>query len=303
MGGRLDATNVVHPEVTVITNISLDHCEFLGSTISDITYEKAGIIKPEVPLVTASQNPEVIAQLTEAADRLNSQIHIYNNDFRGRLLEMDAKHISINYEGYGTYENLKIPLPGEYQLYNACTAIRTCEILMQKNVSLSASSIREGLNSVNLEGRLELVAQSPPIFIDSAHNPQAARALADSAEKLFPDKTIIIIAGIMGDKEIGGILDPLFRISGTLILTKAKYERAASPEKLRDTITALQQSGTELRPDSIHSTESVNEALDLAKSLCRKDTIILVTGSFYTTGEVKEILGCDNTMSRLREHC
>lgn len=302
LGGRLDATNVLHPDVTVITNIGIDHCEFLGNNISDITNEKAGIIKPGVPLVTASLNEDVIKQLSGIACELGSEIHIYGRDFRGLITDMDDRHISISYEGYRDYHNLTVPLSGEYQLYNMCTAIRVCEILREKGLSLSGPSIKSGLQDIHLQGRLEWVSQTPPILIDCAHNPDAARSLAVSIKRLFRDKKIILIAGIMSDKDIRGILHQLAPLAAAVILTKAKCERAALPEKLAEAISEIYGAGTGSQLSSVKSAGTISEALDLAKSLCGKDHIILVTGSFYTTGEVKEILGADSTLSRLREY-
>ncbi len=296
MGGRLDATNVILPQASIITNISLDHCEFLGNNISDITFEKAGIIKQGIPVITSSGDPEVVKQLSDTACRRNSEIHIYDKDFKGALLFMDDKHTTFNYNGYKNFNALSIPLSGKYQLYNACTAVRACEILRERGFSISDESIRRGLLNVSIEGRLERVSDSPPIFIDGAHNPDAAHSLADSVKTLFPDKKVILIVGIMNDKDIKGILNPLVHISEFIILTKPKYERAALPEKLEKNIMGF--AGIHA---SIMSTDTVYDAIELAKKHCRKDNIILVTGSFYTAGEVKEIFGCSGVLSTLRE--
>lgn len=302
MGGRLDATNIIKPDVTIITNISRDHCEFLGNSISDITYEKAGIIKNNVPLITASQRPDVIEQLKEIAGSRNAVIHIYDKDFKGFLLGMDDSHITLKYSGYNDYDDLTVPLSGEYQLYNTCVAVRACEILRQSGFNISDASIKRGLQNISLEGRLEWVSQEPPIILDSAHNPEAAKSLAASINKLFSDKKIILVTGIMDDKDLQGILHPIVQVAEAVILTKAKYERAASPEKLQEIMSSIQESVADLCPVSISSTDTIKDALDLATSLCRENHIILVTGSFYTTGEVKEVLGCESVLSRLREY-
>ncbi|HDY86509.1 MAG TPA: bifunctional folylpolyglutamate synthase/dihydrofolate synthase [bacterium] len=293
MGGRLDATNVIQPDITVVTNISLDHCEFLGSSISDIAFEKAGIIKTGVPVVTASDNPEVLSQLSDAAKNSDADLHIYNEDFGGTLLRMDDKSMSLDYFGYTDYRDLEIPVSGQYQLYNICTAIRVCELLRKKGFSISDISIKNGLRNLNLEGRLERVSDSPPIFLDGAHNPDAAASLADSIREIFPDKKIILVAGIMNDKDAGRILSPLVQTAETVILTRPEYERAASPDKLNNVIKDIRATGTTYSPIAIESTQTVAEAINLAKSRCGKNNIILVTGSFYTIGESKEVQGCD----------
>ncbi len=175
---------------------------------------------------------------------------------------------------------------------------RACEILRRKRFPITDISIKRGLQNVNLQGRLERVSQSPPVILDSAHNPEAANSLAASIKELFPEKKIILIAGIMNDKDIRGILNPLVQIAESVILTKPKYARAASPEKLKGII---KDTGITNSPAAINSTGTVAEALELAKTRCREDNIILVTGSFYTTGEVKEILDGAGVLSGLRE--
>jgi len=302
MGGRLDATNVLNPEVAVITGIGLDHCEFLGNSIPDITFEKAGIIKSGVPLVTAARDEDVIKQLSGIACERNSEIHIYGRDFSGAITDMDDRHISIDYNGYRHYSNLMVPLSGEYQLYNMCTAMRVCEILREKGLPVSDTSIKSGLKDIHLKGRLEWVSQKPPILIDCAHNPDAARSLAVSVRRLFKDKKIILVAGIMADKDIRGILNEIAPLAVAVILTKAKCERAALPEKLREIVSDMHGAGTSQQPAFITSTETVSKALDIAKSLCGEGHIILVTGSFYITGEVKGILGAESVLPRLREY-
>jgi dihydrofolate synthase/folylpolyglutamate synthase len=301
MGGRLDATNVIAPEVSIITNISMDHREFLGNTISDITFEKAGIIKRRTPVITASGNPDVITRLTEIADSRESKIHLYNREFSGSLIAMDDRHILFDYSGNYTYNNLSMPISGKYQLYNACMAIRAAELLRMKGFPLSDDSIRSGLNGVNIEGRLERVLDTPPVIIDSAHNPDAAASLADSIKELFPGKKIILIAGIMDDKDVTEILIPLVRVVHSLILTRAQYKRAASPEKLKGIVSSILTSESVEKPKTISSTDSVSEALKIATAQCTEDNIILVAGSFYTTGEVKEVLGHKGVLSGLRE--
>ncbi len=313
MGGRLDATNVLLPDVSVITNIGPDHSEYLGETIVEIAREKAGIIKPSVPLVTSTTRPEALSVLEKYAKDSRSDIHVYGRDFKSTLNSMDDKHLVFDYIGIDQsrthidncrkYKNLSIPIAGKHQLYNASLAIRACETLIQRGFSLSPETIINGLLSVNFEGRLEWISRTPPVIIDSAHNPEAARALADTVKEIFPDKKIILIVGIMKDKDIKGILGHLMQISGTLILTKAKGERAASPEKLKEYTAALRETGDKhLMSGSISTTHTVAEAVKRAKTFCHENNIILATGSFYITGEVKHLLShTTGILSHLRE--
>jgi len=296
MGGRLDATNVLIPEVSIITNIGFDHKEFLGETISDIAFEKAGIIKPAVPVVTATTHPDALRVLEEISKNRGSELHIYGRDFESTLISMDEKHVTFNYVSANPSmsHTFSLPLLGKYQLYNVSLAIRACEILTKKGLYLSDKIINKGLLNLNLEGRLELSSQKPPIVIDGAHNPEAAQALADAIKEIFLNKKIILIIGIMKDKDIEGILKPMTQISDTVILTKPKGERAASPEKLKEGIKNSEK--------RIITTNTVAEAIELAKTLWKEGYLILVTGSFYTIGEAKEYLNhTTGVLSQLRE--
>jgi len=318
MGGRLDATNVLMPEVSIITNIGFDHKEFLGETISEIAFEKAGIIKPTVPVVTAAAHPDALMVLEKTSKNCGSELHIYGRDFKSTLISMDEKHMVFDYSSTNPSmaHTFSLPLSGKHQLYNVSLAIRVCEILAKKGIYLSNETISKGLLNLNLEGRLELISQIPPIVIDSAHNPEAAQVLAHAVKEIFIEsrlKKIILIAGIMKDKDIEGILPPLMQVSDTVILTKPKGERAASPEKLKESIKNLQ---TENNPTfspllkggegkftpRLVTTDTVAEAIESAKALWKEGYIILVTGSFYTTGEAKEYLNqTTGVLSRLRE--
>jgi len=299
LGGRLDATNVLSPDVCIVTNISHDHMEFLGDTLTEINYEKAGIIKRGVPVITAASQPEVIEQLQEISHDRNTTLHVYGKDFEANLKKRSPDSTHFDYSGYNRYSNLSFPLAGAYQATNAAMAIRAYELLQKKSVPLADNAIREGLKAVSLEGRLEWVSDDPPLLIDSAHNPEASNALALNIRELFPDKNIISILGIMDDKDLQEILKPLVQISRLVILTKAKYDRAASPERLREIIKNIQNTGA----NSVEAinTGSVSEAMDHAKKVLKRNDIILVAGSFYTSGEVKELLGSVGVLPRLRE--
>ncbi|MEF9427429.1 MAG: Mur ligase family protein, partial [Candidatus Mariimomonas ferrooxydans] len=306
-------TNVLLPEVSVITNIDLDHNEFLGETRFNIAFEKAGIIKPLRPVVTGTSNPEALRILENTAKDHGSELHIYDKDFKSSLIFMDDKHIVFDYAGVTSsethtnkcreYKNLSLSATGRHQIYNASLAIRVIEILAQRGTPVPDSAVINGLLNVNFEGRFEIISQAPLIIIDSAHNPAASRALADTVKELFPAKNIILIAGIMKDKDIKGILEPLIQISDTAILTKPKGNRAAPPKKLEEYIKSFNSSSSsQFMPKSIITTDSVAEALDIAKTFRHKDCVVLVTGSFYTTGEVKELLGrSTGVLSQLRE--
>ncbi|MBI4653404.1 MAG: bifunctional folylpolyglutamate synthase/dihydrofolate synthase [Nitrospirae bacterium] len=303
MGGRLDATNIIVPDVSIITNISLEHTEFLGRSIPEIAAEKAGIIKHDVPLVTAITQPEALRVIEDTAKTLDSQIHLYGKDFNSTISDMDISHVEFNYKGYREYHSLSLHLTGRHQVCNASLAIRACEVLMQKEIIIHENAIYNGLSKLNFDGRLEIVSQTPYMIIDSAHNPRASESLADTVRELFSNKRIILVIGIMGDKDIEGILKPLIQLSETVILTRPRGERAATPERLKESVTSLlsKEENNKNPLQNLITTNTVEEAINHAKTLWHEESIILVTGSFYTAGEAKEILGYTGVLSGLRE--
>jgi dihydrofolate synthase/folylpolyglutamate synthase len=244
-------------------------------------------------------------------EELRSDIHVYGQDFFSTLTMMDDRGITFEYRDithpggsltpFSEGKVFSMPVTGRYQMVNASLAIRVCEVLAQGEQPFSGEVIQDGLSSLGIEGRLEYISSSPPIILDSAHNPEAVRSLTDSLCELFPGKKFIIITGLMKDKDIEGFLRPLISIADTIILTKPKGERAASPDMLRNTLLSLISQEKNLSPESasrknssmhpsVVTTNTVAEALDRSKNLWNEGKIILVTGSFYTTGEIKELL-------------
>lgn len=301
MGGRFDATNIIRPELSIITNIDIDHAEYLGDSISAICHEKAGIIKQGVPVITAARQPEAIKQLSETAESSNSVIHVYGRDFTSSQVSADLNRHHFDYMGYRPMKNISLNLSGSYQAVNASLAIRAVELLNNSGEDINDIHVRDCLSEINIEGRLEVVSEKPFIILDSAHNPEAARRLSGTLKELFPDKKITIIIGIMKDKDITGILKPILGIADSIIATRPEGERAASSEEINKQATRLIMNNDATRHISATHTDSVAEALETAKKMWRDDSIICVTGSFYTTGKVKELLGNKGILSGLRE--
>lgn len=300
MGGRFDATNVLEPEISVVTDISIDHTEYLGETLAQVTAEKAGIIKPRVPVVTAATSDIVTAILSDTADRCASEMHIYNRDYHGSILSMNDHQLIFNYRGFRNYHGVLSPLIGKHQMYNAAMAIRTCEIVKRGGVPITDTSIMQGISNMRLDGRLEKVSDRPHIILDSAHNPGSAMVVAETIKKILPSRKIILVVGIMKDKDVRGVLAPLIEISDTIILTAPPDERAETPGELHKHILQL-HSSKDLSQISIYESGSVAEALTRAQEEWRDGHVILVTGSFYTTGAAKEALGSTGVLSGLRE--
>ncbi len=293
MGGRLDATNVLIPEVSVITCIDVDHREFLGRTIPEIAAEKAGIIKEAIPVVASSQRPEALAVLEQAAGERGSSLYVYGRDFFSSITSEDLLGITIDYRGAAAYSALDLPLPGRHQAMNAAVAIRSVEHIMHGHPQLRCD-IQRGLKEAHWPGRLEFIKERPPVLIDGAHNPHASAVLAVYLRKALElYSRIILVMGIMGDKDREGIIAPVLPLASEIIFTAPSYGRAASPDVLAGEARAM---GYFPR-----TAPTVSEALALAEELYVPGDLIVVTGSFYTIGEAKEALGHKGVLARLRE--
>ena len=294
MGGRLDATNIIRPEVAVITSIGLDHREFLGNTLEEIAVEKAGIIKQGVPVVTAEQGTEVMRVIQQRCDEMGAPLFRLNSEFSAKRASSDPEAVSFDYQGENAYQDLRLSLAGEHQIGNAALAIKAAEVLAGKYPEM-AFDVRKGLGAVSWPGRLELIRENPPILIDGAHNPHAATVFAAHLRKLLGTKyrRIIMVAGVMGDKDIGGILGPLLPLAAEILFASPAYGRAASAEKLQSCAADLGYASK--------TAGSVAGALAMAEGLYRPGDLIVVTGSFYTIGEAKEATGLKGVLTGLRE--
>lgn len=294
LGGRLDATNIVEPEVSVITMIGYDHVEFLGETIEEIAAEKAGIIKQNVPVVTADQKPGAMRILELSAAEKNAPLFRYKRDFVSENVVPGPDSMAFTFKGARKCEGISVPLSGEHQITNASLAAKTAEVISERFPGMSLDT-KKGVGKVTWPGRLEMVSATPPILIDGAHNPDAAVALAVYLKTILGSKykRIISIFGIMGDKDIQGILGPLLPLSSDIIFTAPAYGRAARPE-----ILAAQAS---LGGHKYRTVPTVAEAIMLAKKLHQPGDVIVITGSFYTIGEAREALGSKGVLTGLRE--
>jgi dihydrofolate synthase / folylpolyglutamate synthase len=281
MGGRLDATNVMRPQVSVITNVSFDHEEFLGNTLGAITREKAGIIKNRVPVVTGARQPLVQAILKAACLRLEAPIFRLGKDFRAKR-NSDG---SLRYEGLRQrFPSLALNLAGGHQLHNAALALATIEVLENyRALTLNLSAVQEGLLKVYWPARLEIMQESPLIVLDGAHNPQGAECLRDALKQLFPKRRLHLVLGIMADKDLRGILKRLLPSAETVIFTQPKYARAANPEALRRLARPYLQ--------RLYVVPDPESAIQQAKSLAAPEDVVCITGSLYFAGEVKELFG------------
>lgn len=272
MGGRLDATNVVDPLLSVITPIDFDHERYLGDTIPKIAHEKAGIIKPERPVVFSRQRPEAQAVLERAAIENQSEV-VRAADWVAQDLHLDAYGSRFTAQGPASIP-IECPLIGAHQVENALTAISALH-----HLGVSESAIRQGIAATRWPGRLEHVSSTPDIFLDGAHNPAGAQALADYIREFHHHRRIWIIFGAMSDKDLSVIAPLLFPLASELILTGVHQARAFTPEQIRDLSGA---SHARLAPH-------INDALALVSRAAPGDAVF-ITGSLYLVGEARPLL-------------
>jgi dihydrofolate synthase / folylpolyglutamate synthase len=279
MGGRLDATNIVKPLVSVITNISLEHTHVLGDTVLKIAYEKAGIIKPDSVLVTATQDDSVYAFFEETCRKINTVIHRVGGDIKFRRISEDLDGQSFTVDGLRGNYRLHTPLLGGYQLYNAATAIGAVESLSRYNIAISGESIAEGLAGVEWPGRLEVMQRNPLVVLDSAKDTDATRALAEAVEEL-PHKKLIIVVSISSDKNIPAMIANLARVADSFVVTShSVMGRATDREALGKEI--------EKNVKPWEPVEKVGDAVNRALEEAGEKDMVLVTGSVFAVGEAR----------------
>jgi len=280
MGGRLDATNVVTPVVSVITNVEVDHQRYLGEHRTDIAREKAGIIKHGVPLITAVTHPEVREVLRARARAAESPVVMIGSD---AWVEGDSP-ACFSYHGPTlTIPNLTCPLRGRHQMTNAATAIAAVEAARQRGLVIAEASIRRGIARVLWEGRLEEVRARPTIIVDGAHNPAGAEALARflEDERARRGGRLTIIFGILADKDLEGIIGRVGPLADEVILTQPTYHRAAPLEAMKAAAASVQV--------PVRVVPALARALEDVETRMAPDDWCVVTGSLYTVGEVKAI--------------
>ena len=283
MGGRLDSTNVIAPLVSVITNIDLEHTEYLGTTLGQIAAEKAGIIKAGVPVVTGATQPEVLAVIEQQALAAGAAVFRMPRDFgaervaAGRTQEFDYRGITTR------LPHIRIGMLGRHQVGNACLALAAAECIGRAGLAVPEAALRAGLEQAVWEGRLERVAQGPDIYLDGAHNPASARVLADAVRELKRGYgRLIMVVGMLKDKDRRGILEQLAPLADRLIVTRPNYSRALEVETLAAEIASMH--------GDIAVAGTVAEAIDLARREARGDDMILITGSLYTVGDARAAL-------------
>jgi dihydrofolate synthase/folylpolyglutamate synthase len=276
LGGRLDSTNVVDPLIAIITNIAKDHEEYLGKSILKIAQEKAGIIKKGRPLITAATQPLVLRLFSKVCQGKESPYFRVGKEFRYvRAEDGDFDYEGLSRKLWGIHLNLK----GFHQVINATTALGAMEVLEDLGYRVSTHAMIDGLKEVDWPGRLEIVSSSPRVILDGAHNPAGALVLKESLEKEFQYQNLILLIGIMKDKDIPSMLHLLAPLAHHIIFTKPHTDRAAAPSLLKK---ALGQNGRKAE-----IAEDLREAIERGLSLTQEEDLLCITGSLYTVGEAR----------------
>lgn len=279
MGGRFDATNVVNPVLSVITTISKEHQKFLGESLSQIAFEKAGIIKPDVHVICGVEVREAYETIKKRAEELGTPfLGVFDRKGAFRV-QKTRRGCSFVYQTENSEYRFSPSLPGEHQGRNAAMAIEAAEQLSKNWKGLEKNKIVEGIEKTRWEGRLEVISRNPLVVLDGAHNEEGAQALRKYVEDFLPSPLILVFA-IMRDKEVANIADILFPLADKVILTRFPYFRASSPEEIREKTSKFQ--------DRIILEPDVNRAIDLALRCGGSKGCILVAGSLYLVGEIKK---------------
>ncbi|MEQ8762894.1 MAG: folylpolyglutamate synthase/dihydrofolate synthase family protein [Planctomycetota bacterium] len=285
LGGRLDSTNVLSPEVTAITSVSLEHTHILGDTIEAIAREKGGIIKPGVPLVSGCEFgskaslvlESIVKDVGASIWRLGREIAVrYRPAADGQGIRLDVE------TPLRTWNDLELNLLGRFQSRNVAVALAMLDHLEARDqVSIDTDAVRVALGRAHVPGRLENLGGEPPLILDGAHTPDSTRQLSRELDELFEGRRRVAVIAIARDKNIQEVIAGLLRGTAAAVLTTASSPRSATPEEL------FEGAGT-LLPETVVLQADPGRAVEVARDLAGSDGVVVVSGSFYLVGEVRK---------------
>jgi len=281
LGGRLDATNVVSPEVAVITSISYDHVDVLGDTLSQIATEKAGIIKAGITVVCAPQFPEAMTVIAGVCRERGARLVRVDN-LSWHRTEFSPDGQSFHLQGQHREYDLNIPLLGEHQLENAAVAIAAVEVLTELGSRVSSGDIANGLVGLNWPGRLQVLQRQPWVIVDGAHNAYSVQRLGEGLRQYFTFDRLIVIFGASADKPVASMAAELASFASEVIVTRSRNPRAVAPSML---VQELSKLGI-----VTETAGSVAAAVELALARAGSKDLICATGSIFVIAEVMEYL-------------
>ena len=292
LGGRLDATNVVDPVVSVITSISYDHMSVLGNTLTEIATEKGGIIKPGRPVVFAPQKPEAEDTLVNLANDRNSpyikvtdeyKFTPLDHNLKNQRFEITSRHLKVRGKKVSTSTplRLRIPLLGAHQIENAATAVAALDQLRLQGFQITRKAIQTGFRQVNWPARFEILREKPPVVVDSAHNGDSMQRLVETVNEYFPEWPFILVFGASADKSMGEMLSAILPRCEMVITAQSLHPRAATPEELKAIVEKYSIPVIAINP--------AEEALSQALFLAGESKGILVTGSIFIASAARVI--------------
>ena len=297
MGGRLDATNIIKPLVSVITNVEYDHTEHLGPLLKDIAKEKCGIIKRGVPLVTSEIKGDILSLIENYAGDNGTPAYVYGRDFHTDPVELTRHYSRFNYNGL-IWKGLLLEtiLAGRHQVFNTGAALFTVELLANTGFNVTESHIKEGVKGVSWPGRLETLAGPPPVLLDGAHNHAASIALREFISDVIMKKEdvgkTVLIFGVLRDKDAHSMIGELIPHISEIIITRPDTERGLPVEELRQIVE-----GYSVKP---YVTNTVSDALSVAYDITSSSDVIIVTGSLYLVGEARALISNKCQMTKLK---
>ena len=287
LGGRLDSTNVLTPEVTAITSISKDHMAQLGSTLPRIAEEKAGIFKSGIPAITVIQDPEVEAVLKRVAEKVGAPL-----DITGKSIEFSYRFESSRMLGphnrvclttpNSKFEHLAVPLLGEHQAVNCGLALSVIDRLKTRGIAISDSKAMEGLGKTTIGGRMEMLSQTPRVLCDGAHNAASIDAAMRAIGQHIPYDSMVLIFGCCADKDVTGMLERIAAGADKVIFTRVDSIRSADPHELSSRYVEVYGKMAQVAP-------TLEDALAIANRAVTKEDLICIAGSFYLVGEAKRL--------------
>jgi dihydrofolate synthase/folylpolyglutamate synthase len=279
MGGRYDATNIITPAVSIITNVSMEHRDYLGNTLAQITREKAGIIKQRTPVVTAVKQKQARSVVQRVAQKQSAPVFMLGKNFSVRGTQ--SGHF-IYYGIENTWHELQTPLLGHYQIQNAALALATSELLNKHKGEISFKSIKNGLLKTRWPGRLEIVSDKPLVILDGAHNLIAARNLSKYLTENLSNRRITLVVGILDDKPYAAMLRSLLPLCSRTIITRAKTDRALPLQKLYAIAKKI--------ISDVTTVSDVAKAAKHAIETSGPNDVVCIAGSLYVVGEAKEAI-------------
>ncbi|WP_270179469.1 bifunctional folylpolyglutamate synthase/dihydrofolate synthase [Alkalihalobacillus sp. CinArs1] len=282
LGGRLDSTNVIHPLVSVITNVGFDHMHILGNDLEQITFEKAGIIKSGVPLITTAENELVRSMLVETAEKKSSKSYKLGEEFKVSAISStdEGEHFTFH-SPYRTLEDIQIEMKGSHQVKNASAALMTMEYLrVFYGLHIEEEMIKQGLSKAAWPGRFELMLKDPDVVIDGAHNPEGVASLAETIKTRYQGGSIYVVFSAVGDKDIESMLEPLYPIVKDITFTTFDFPRAVSARQLYERCSFTRKSYD----------ENWTSAVQAIMTKADKNDLVLITGSLYFISEVRSFL-------------